>query len=241
MVSVRRDSIFPNSAGLPAKEVPMRIIYHGHSEFTLINSVGTRVLTDPCDPAVGYGNGAAACDVVTVSHGHHDHCWTQKCPQDAVVLNTPGLSVPAPDVQVELFSCFHDDAQGTKRGENLLAKITMDGIHVLHCGDLGHELDEELLHKIGKVDVLLVPVGGFYTIDDRQAAGVARALNARVVIPMHYKTQVNADWPIGTAEEFMDAMNASRDEREEMPTVRITREDLSEQKHICLLQIKAHA
>ena len=219
----------------------MRIIYHGHSEFTLINSVGTRLLTDPCDPAVGYGNAPAECDAVTVSHGHHDHNWTQKCPDDAVVLDEAGISSPAPDVVVDMIPCFHDEEKGAKRGQNLLAKITMDGITVLHCGDLGHDLDEALLERIGRVDVLLVPVGGFYTVDACQAAAAAKALNARVVIPMHYKTQVNADWPIGTAEDFMDVMNASRDEREPMPTVRITTGDLSEQKHICLLEIKPHA
>lgn len=219
----------------------MRIIYHGHSEFTLIDNAGTRVLTDPCDPAVGYGDGGAVCDVITVSHGHHDHNWTAKCTPDAIVLDQEGLSSPAPDVLVDMIPCFHDDAMGTKRGKNLLAKITLDGVRVLHCGDLGHMPDEELLRRIGLVDVLLIPVGGFYTIDAQQAARVAKMINPRVVIPMHYKTQVNADWPIGGVDMFLDAMDATRDESACMPTVRITTGDLSEQKRICLLEMKPHS
>ena len=218
----------------------MRIIDHGHSEFSLITGTGDIVLTDPCDPAVGYGNGAAPCQAVTVSHGHHDHNWTLKCPSDAVVVDKPGACSPLPDVKVTMLESFHDEAEGAKRGKNLLALIEMDRLRILHCGDLGHVPDEALISKIGCVDVLLVPVGGFYTIDARQAAEVARLLNARVVIPMHYKTRVNADWPIADVDAFLSEMNASRDEKTAMPTVRIAKGDLSEQKRICVLEIKPH-
>ena len=218
----------------------MRIIYHGHSEFTLIDSAGTRILTDPCDPAVGYGSGIAECDAVTVSHGHHDHNWVQKCGADPVVVNTEGRCSPAPDILVDMIPSYHDGEMGAKRGMNLMAKITVDGVTVLHCGDLGHVPDQALLDRIGPVDVVMVPVGGFYTIDARQAAETARLLRARVVIPMHYKTRVNADWPIAGLDDFLEEMNATALEREVMPTVRITKADLSEQKRICVLDIKPH-
>lgn len=219
----------------------MRIIYHGHSEFSLIDGAGARILTDPCDPAVGYGNNGAECDAVTVSHGHHDHNWTQKCPADAIVVDKAGACSPLPDVQVEMISCWHDGDMGARRGSNLLARVYMDGVTVLHCGDLGHVPDRKLLDEIGRVDVLMIPVGGFYTIDARQAAETVRLIGPRVVIPMHYKTQVNADWPIAALDEFLDEMNASKDERTPMPTVRVTRGDLSEQKRICVLEIKPHS
>lgn len=219
----------------------MRIIYHGHSEFTLITGTGDRILTDPCDPAVGYGNAGAVCQAVTVSHGHHDHNWTQKCPADAVIVDKAGVCSPLPDVQVDMIPAFHDGEKGAKRGPNLLAKVTLDGLRVLHCGDLGHVPDEALVRRIGEVDVLLIPVGGFYTIDAVQAAETVRLLSPRVVIPMHYKTQVNADWPISDLEPFFAAMNASRDERTPMPTVRIAKGDLSEHKRICVLEIKPHS
>lgn len=219
----------------------MRIIYHGHSEFSLIDSAGTRILTDPCDPAVGYGSAMAECDAITVSHGHHDHNWVQKCPADAVTVDTEGLCSPAPDITVDMIPAYHDGEMGAKRGKNLLALITMEGLRILHCGDLGHVPDQELLERIGQVDVLMIPVGGFYTIDARQAAETAKLLRARVIIPMHYKTQVNADWPIAGLDDFLREMNASHLEREVMPTVRITKEDLSEHKRICVLDIKPHS
>ena len=219
----------------------MRIIYHGHSEFSLIDGAGARILTDPCDPAVGYGNSGAECGAVTVSHGHHDHNWTQKCPADAIVVDKAGACSPLPDVQVEMIPCWHDGDMGAKRGSNLLARVYMDGVTVLHCGDLGHVPDRKLLDAIGRVDVLMIPVGGFYTIDARQAAETVRLIGPRMVIPMHYKTQVNADWPIAALDEFLDEMNASKDERTPMPTVRVTRGDLSEQKRICVLEIKPHS
>ena len=219
----------------------MRIIYHGHSEFSLIDSVGTRILTDPCDPAVGYGNAEAECQAVTVSHGHHDHNWTQKCPADAVVVDREGVCSPVPDVRVHMIPSFHDGEMGAKRGKNLLAKVEMDGLAVLHCGDLGHVPDDALVQHIGHVDVMLIPVGGFYTIDAKQAAETVRRINPRMIIPMHYKTEVNADWPIAGVEAFLTEMNASKDERTPMPTVRVTRGDLSEQKRICILDIKPHS
>ena len=228
------------NGGFPGKDVPMRIIYHGHSEFSLITGTGAIVLTDPCDPAVGYGNGAAVCQAVTVSHGHHDHNWTQKCPADAVVVDQPGTCSPLPDVKVTMYETFHDGDGGAKRGKNLMALVEMDGLRILHCGDLGHVPDADLIAGIGSVDVLLVPVGGFYTIDAAQAAETAQLLNARVVNPMHYKTEVNADWPIAGVDAFLTEMNASMDEKAVMPTVRIAKGDLSEQKRICVLEIKPH-
>ena len=97
------------------------------------------------------------------------------------------MFAPAPEIiEVET---FHDDAQGTKRGMNIVRVFEWEGMTVAHFGDLGHILTEEQMEAIGSVDVALIPVGGFYTIDAEQAAEVAQQVEAKVIIPMHYRTE----------------------------------------------------
>ena len=92
-------------------------------------------------------------------------------------------------MKLQTLPTFHDTASGKERGDNLLSVISADGITLLHLGDLGHDLDPETLRKIGKVDVLLLPVGGFYTIDAQAATKVMNNIRPSITIPMHYKTE----------------------------------------------------
>jgi len=113
------------------------------------------------------------------SHGHHDH-------NAAHLVKQVRMFAPAPLVtEVET---FHDDAQGTKRGTNIVRVFEYEGMTLAHFGDLGHILTDEQVEAIGPVDVALIPVGGFYTIDPQQAVKVAQQVEAKVVIPMHYRT-----------------------------------------------------
>ncbi len=214
----------------------MLLRYMGHSQFLLEDHWGTRVLTDPFDAATGYPTHPVRADVVTVSHGHGDHAFVSKVEGEPVVIDREGSFSPAPDVFVKAVSCWHDDAMGKKRGANLMMNVCLDGVHVLHLGDLGHLPDHSLVEKALPCDILLLPVGGFFTIDARQAVEVCRLFSPKCVIPMHYKTSYNASWPIADEKAFLDLMQASPEERLPLSLLRVTREDLSEQPRLCVME-----
>lgn len=164
----------------------MKIEYFGHSCFRLTAKNGVRLLTDPYT-GVGYElpKGISA-EIVTVSHGHFDHNFVQgvtgveKTVDGVNETSYKGISL----VGVE---SWHDERQGTLRGKNIIFKITIDGVCVCHMGDIGEACSEELLQQIGEVDVLLLPIGGTYTIDALQAKEYVEKIPCKIVIPMHYR------------------------------------------------------
>lgn len=203
-----------------------------HAMFLMELDNGLRVLTDPVGEDSGFPVSPVKADVALVSHHHHDHCALENAP-GAKVIETAGVHWPADGLRVTAVKSFHDDANGTKRGENLLFLIEAEGLRVAHLGDLGHLPTPAQREALGRVDVLLVPVGGFYTIDAAQARETAALLGAKVILPMHYRTEVNADWPITPVEAFTSqypAVNVA-----EMPLVRITRDDLKCHKPVIVL------
>ncbi len=216
----------------------MLIRYIAHSEFLLTDDHGFRLVTDPYDAHVGYPVQKIEADAVTVSHGHGDHSCVENIAGDPILLDRAGRASPGPDVIVEQIPCWHDEVHGAKRGPNLLSLIEMDGIRLLHCGDLGHLPDAELVRKAGRVDVILVPVGGFFTIDAAQAKAVCEAFGPRVIIPMHYRTAVNASWPIAPLDDFLRVMNAAEAEKQELALLRVEKGDLSEQPRLAVLRMQ---
>lgn len=209
----------------------MLITHHGHSEFLLETQSGCRILTDPFDAHVGYPMRAVSCDAVTVSHGHGDHAFTEKA-GGARVITSSGRVELTEGVCVTGIDSFHDDAQGAQRGKNLIFILEADGLRVAHLGDLG-AWDDGLRARLTNIDILLLPVGGFFTIDADTAARAARDIAPHVVIPMHYRTQANASWPIAPVDGFLAAMNAQDAPR--MPILRVTRGDIGQQPRVCVL------
>ena len=170
----------------------MEIKYLGHSSF-LIKTKTARIVTDPYNSdMVGLRFPKTEADIVTVSHNHADH---------NEVKNVLGLNGVAPlvidmpgefekmGVRIFGFQSYHDKTKGQDRGENILYKIESEGVSVLHCGDLGFVPDESFLETIGEVDILIVPVGGFYTIDSDEAVSLVKKIEPAIVIPMHYNTE----------------------------------------------------
>lgn len=213
----------------------MLISYHGHSEFLLESADGFSILTDPYDASVGYPMKEYNVDAVTVSHGHGDHNAVEKAKGDIAIVAEAGKFLLSPDITVTAVPGFHDDARGAKRGKNLLMKIEMDGLTLAHLGDAGTELTPEQSGALGKVDILMLPVGGFFTIDAEAACRAVAQLRPRIVIPMHYKTAVNAAWPIADEKEFLRRMNAEG--VESIPLLRVTKQDLSEQPRLALMAV----
>lgn len=171
----------------------MTITWLGHSCF-ILESGGFRALLDPFRDVRGLRDVAAEADAVYCSHGHFDHAHTEN------VRLTGGRENP---FAVTGFQTFHDDAKGAKRGENTVRRFTAENLTVVHLGDLGHLLDREQLAAIGPCDALLVPVGGFYTIDAAQAMETAEALAARVIVPMHYREGDMGFDVLTTLEDFV--------------------------------------
>lgn len=166
----------------------MEIKYIGHASF-LIKSKTARLVTDPFDPQmVGIKYPKIEADLVTISHHHQDHDFTSALSGEPLVIDLPG-EYEKMGVRIFGYSTFHDKSSGKERGENTIFKIETEGIKVVHCGDLGLVPDDKFLDMVGEVDILMVPVGGYYTIDAKEAVNLARKIEPAIIIPMHYKTK----------------------------------------------------
>ena len=172
----------------------MKITWHGHSCFTIATAQGS-VTVDPFQDnyVPGLGVIRPVSDAVFCSHGHGDHHGV-----DAVQLTGKECGVG-----VETVSTFHDEVEGAKRGTNLIHIFSAEEMKVIHLGDLGCELTGEQIAALANPDVLLIPVGGFYTIDAKQARAIIDQLNPRVVIPMHYKGQGFGFDVIASVDDFL--------------------------------------
>ncbi len=184
----------------------MRIRWFGHSAFLLTAPDGTRIITDPYvsgsyNGDIKYGPIREAADAVTVSHHHQDHDGVSGLPGKPKVFEGKG-SFRAGSVSTTGVETFHDENQGARRGRNMVFVFEAEGLRVCHCGDLGHVLTPQQVAAICRVDVLLVPVGGTFTVDAAGARRVAAQLAAKVIIPMHYKTD-KLGFGIDGVEEFI--------------------------------------
>jgi L-ascorbate metabolism protein UlaG (beta-lactamase superfamily) len=166
----------------------MEITWLGHSCFRLKGKDVT-LITDPYGKAVGYNIGRPQADIVTISHGHFDHNNLEAIGGDPKAILGPG-EYEIKGVFVKGIATFHDTEGGNARGRNTCYTIAMDDVVTCHLGDLGHVLTQAQAEEIGKVDVLLTPVGGTFTLDASQAGEVISMLEPRIVIPMHFQTEV---------------------------------------------------
>lgn len=163
----------------------MDIKYLGHSAF-FIKTKDAKLVTDPFDPKlVGLKFPKTEADLVTVSHQHGDHNHLGGISGEPLVIDMAG-EYEKKGLRVFGFQTFHDKKKGVERGENIAYKFEGDGVSVLHCGDLGLVWDDSFIDQLGDIDVLLVPVGGFFTIDANEAAELIKKIEPSIVIPMHY-------------------------------------------------------
>lgn len=183
----------------------MKITWFGHSCFLLQDSTGARLLTDPFDKSLGYALPNESVDIVTISHNHFDHNNSQSLPGIPRIIDSLG-NHQVGNIKIRGIPSFHDREYGAKRGPNIIFVIEMTSYTLCHLGDLGHTLDDKTLKDIGPVDILMLPIGGNYTIDAEEAALIAKAINSRIILPMHYKTSFTPITLQG-AENFIIKMN----------------------------------
>jgi len=181
----------------------MKLKWLGHSCFLITSETGLRIITDPYSTVGGinYSPVNEAADIVTISHNHRDHNNIAAVRGKPEVITGSGTKT-AKGIQFKGIASHHDESKGKERGANTIFCFTVDGIRLCHLGDLGHELSREEIAQIGNVDILLIPIGGFFTIDAGVATKVGDDLKPKVILPMHYKTP-KCDFPITGVEDFL--------------------------------------
>ena len=211
----------------------MLIQHIGHAEFLIVTESGVRIVTDPYDATCGYPLRRTTADIALISHHHHDHDAVENLKGEPRIIDKAGQYTPEPDVRVTAVKGFHDDEQGSKRGETLLFLIETEGLRIVHLGDLGCALDNNQLEQLKKPDILMIPIGGFYTIGAEQAKQTAEQLGAGIILPMHYRTEYNQDWPISGPEAFLEQF-ATNEICQGAEAVRVTKADMMCQPRIIM-------
>jgi L-ascorbate metabolism protein UlaG (beta-lactamase superfamily) len=189
----------------------MKVKWLGHAAFLITSEKGVKIVTDPytAGGALKYAEVKEPADVVTVSHEHFDHNNVASVGGKPQVFRGPA-PLEVKGVKFSGVATFHDDTKGSQRGKNMITCMDVDGVRVCHLGDLGHPLSAQEAAQVGNVDVLLIPVGGFYTIDAATATAVAAQLKPKVIIPMHVKNE-RCDFPVATVDDFLkDKKNVTR-------------------------------
>jgi len=181
----------------------MKIKWLGHACFLITSGGGVRIITDPyaVGGSIRYAPVTEAADVVTVSHDHDDHNNVSAVQGKPEVVRGSGKKA-AKGIQFKGIATSHDASQGTQRGSNTVFCFTIDDLKLCHLGDLGHVLSPGQITEIGAVDILFVPVGGFFTVDAAAASQVCDQLKPKVAIPMHFKTP-KCVYPIAGVEDFL--------------------------------------
>jgi L-ascorbate metabolism protein UlaG (beta-lactamase superfamily) len=217
----------------------MRIKWYGHSAFRLTSADGTNIVIDPYESGAFGGSLSYApitdpADIVLISHDHNDHNYTSGIEGAYRDIRSEG-SFDVKGIRITAIPTFHDLSKGSERGRNLVFVIdaAVDGLTIVHLGDLGHNLDQDTISRIGKADVLMVPVGGFFTVDASTATKVVNALRPSVTIPMHFKTE-KVKFPISGVDDF--ARDKENVRRMEVSEIEVTIAGLPEEPEIIVLR-----
>jgi len=184
----------------------MKIKWYGHAAFLITSDQGAKIMIDPYEPGafggqLSYGKIEDQVDIVLISHDHADHNYTKDLPGTPQIVKGSG-SKTAKGISMKGISTYHDPSQGSERGANTIFTLKIDNLQLCHLGDLGHLLSDKELAEIGPVDILLIPVGGFFTIDPKEATRVAEQIRPKIIIPMHFKTE-KCGFSIAPVEDFL--------------------------------------
>lgn len=210
----------------------MNIQYYGHSCFKLSTKPAGRgqeelvIFFDPFDKKIGLRPPQGQADIILTSHGHYDHNNTESIKGNFRVINIPG-EYSLLGINIIGIDSYHDPEKGALRGRNTIFLLESEDIKVCHLGDLGTELNAKQMEEIGDVDVLMIPIGGNYTIDAKKAVEIIKKIEPKVVIPMHYKIE-GSIVDVASEEEFCEEIgNCSREKNSRL---NLKKKDLEEKK-----------
>lgn len=184
----------------------MKLKWYGHSCFGMTFANGKTLITDPFDDTVGYPLCTARADTVLSSHDHFDHNHVQSLAGTPALINTPGVHELS-GIRIVGTPSFHDPEQGRLRGANVIFTVEAEGLRIVHLGDLGHMPSPAQLQAISGADVMLIPIGGNFTITTPQAVDVIAQAKPRTAIAMHFKNRF-CDFPVSDASEFIRLTHA---------------------------------
>lgn len=212
----------------------MKIKWLGHAAFLITSDAQIRIITDPYKSGeeIKYSPITEEANYVVISHQHTDHNYTDDIRGNPIIIQGIGLH------QEEHFTfkgigSFHDDKKGSLRGKNTIFCFNVDDINICHLGDLGHLLSQDKIEEIGKVDILLIPVGDPYTIDANRATKLYKNINPKVIIPMHFKTP-KLDFPISDVKPFI--LGKENVKELDSSEIEITKEQLPVDTEIIVLK-----
>lgn len=216
----------------------MEISFLGHSCFRIRGKEAVLV-TDPFDPYIGFKLPKISADIITISHDHKDHNNKEAVSGTAkrkkpFVISGPGEYEVA-GVSIFGVVTFHDASRGSKRGTNTVYVITLDGMRVAHLGDLGHRLTESQLEEVNGADILMIPVGGIYTIDAKEAIEVIGQVEPKIIIPMHYHLP-GLTIKLAPVSQFLKEIGAEG--VEPIPRLTISKDRLPEEREVVILKKK---
>jgi L-ascorbate metabolism protein UlaG (beta-lactamase superfamily) len=184
----------------------MKIKCYGHAAFLITSDQGVKIITDPYESGafggqLTYGKIKDQADIVITSHDHADHNDIKSLPGSPQIVKGSG-SKAVKGIPFKGIPTYHDPSKGSERGTNTIFTFNVDGIQICHLGDLGHILSDKELAEIGPVDLLFIPVGGYFTIDPKEATKVSEQIKPKVLIPMHFKTE-KCGFPIAPVDDFL--------------------------------------
>lgn len=214
----------------------MEITHLGHSSFKIRGKQVT-IVTDPYNSQmIGLKFPKVDADVVTISHEHGDHNFISAINGTPQVLAGPG-EYEIRGAKIMGVASFHDSSGGSVRGKNTVYRINVDGVSIVHCGDLGHKFDDIQLETVSGANILMIPVGGFYTIDASVACEVVSQISPDIIIPMHYKvSELKSDIAdkLTGVDVFLKQMG--KEEIVAQPKLTITRDKLPSEPTVVVLQ-----
>jgi len=211
----------------------MEIVWQGHSCFRIRSREAT-IVTDPCPPASGYAIGKPTADIVTLSHRHDNHSYLKAVAGSPTVLDSPG-EYEISGAFVTGISTYHDDKRGEENGPNMVFIMEMEEIKICHLGDLGHTPTAAQAEEMTGVDILFVPIGGNTTLDGVRAAEVVSLLEARLVVPMHYKTEAFKG-ELEPPDRFLKEMGVTA--HEPQPKISVTKNSLPASTQVVMLDYR---
>ena len=184
----------------------MKIKWLGHAAFLIATETGTKIITDPYLTAenLSYAEIKESADIVTVSHEHGDHSNLSAVRGNPEVIRK---TAEVKGIELNGIPTYHDNSGGSQKGSNTVFYFEVDRVSICHFGDLGHPLSDKQIAGLGSVDLLLIPVGGNYTIDAKVATEICDKIKPRVIIPMHYKNEKCSSFPVAGVDEFLQGKN----------------------------------